>query len=80
MLYISILYAGYSYSVYSFFTEGGYLNLDAPIVIDRYNCYGNETKLADCITYDYGTYDPYCRVGGGVRCEGNGTACTHVNA
>ena len=74
VLYISILYAGYSFSQYSFFTEG-YQNLDAPIVIDRYYCYGNETNLADCNAKDYG-YNPSCAVGGGVRWEGNGVAQT----
>ena len=57
------------YSQSSFFI-GGTQNLNAPIVIDRYNCYGSEANLADCTAYDYATYDPTCAYAGGVICEG----------
>ena len=45
-------------------------------MIDRFTCHGNESKLADCDADDYGTYDEQCRVGGGVRCEGD--SVTHT--
>ena len=54
VFYIFLLYAGYSFSQYSFFI-GGQQNLNAPIIIDRYNCIGSETTLSDCAAFDYAT-------------------------
>ena len=79
MFHVSISYAGYSFSRDSFFTDG-YQILDAPVVIDKYSCSGNETTLADCEEYDYGSLDAKCGSHGGVRCEGNcdGHTCEHI--
>ena len=67
------MYAGYSFSQYSFFI-GGQQNLNGPIVIDRYDCNGTETTLSDCAAYDYATSHSTCSNSGGVSCEGNGVA------
>ena len=70
----------HSLSSSSFFTKE-YPELKAPIVIDAYDCHGNETNLADCYIYDYGWLHRGCDIAGGVRCEleGTGFARTCVN-
>ena len=71
VLYTCILYAGYSYSYGSFF-HGDTVNLNAPIVLNSFDCSGTETKLTDCDTYeddDY-LYESYCSGAAGVMCEG----------
>ena len=65
----------YSYSQHSFFI-GREKNISAPIVVDGYNCYDDESNLSGCNLFENGMLTSNCTAAGGVMCEGN--AVSHL--